>query len=154
MNDGVDVVRVGADAILETWPTVGPAIVEAGYSSVYALPLVVQGRPIGGLNVFTAHGVTWDDEQRQLARTFADIVTLAVVQSSPRDQDDLTARVHHVLEGRVVAEQAKGVLAYDEDLEMGDAYEHLLDLAHREGITMTAAARAVIDGAARRRSST
>ncbi|MFJ2299379.1 ANTAR domain-containing protein [Oerskovia paurometabola] len=64
-------------------------------------------------------------------------------------QSDLLGNLRRALEGRVVVEQAKGVLAYQLDIDMAAAYDELLRRSERDGTALTAAAAATIDEARR-----
>lgn len=65
------------------------------------------------------------------------------------DESDLLGNLRRALEGRVVVEQAKGVLAYQLDIDMAAAYDELLRRSERDGTSLTAAAAATIDEARR-----
>lgn len=152
----VDVVRsgdlveaLGEDQVRSRWPTVGPAIVEAGFLSVFAFPLRWHGRAIGGLNLFAVGDEPLGEDGRQLGQTFADVAALVIVQPQHVDESDLLGNLRRALEGRVVVEQAKGVLAYQLDIDMAAAYDELLRRSERDGTSLTAAAAATIDEARR-----
>ena len=135
---------VGSDDIVARWPDVGRAIVEAGFLAVHAFPMTWRGHTIGGLNVFRGSPDPLDTQSSAVAQNFADIATLALVQPDELTQDELDERVETALAGRVVIEQAKGVLVQTLDLELSEAYERLVDQALRQGTTVTEAARRVI----------
>jgi GAF domain-containing protein len=153
----VDVVRsgervdaVGADEILRRWPTVGPAIVRAGFAAVHAYPLQWRGGVLGGLNLFRRDERADDAQQAATARSFADMATLVLVQPERLEQDDVAARLTGALQGRVVIEQAKGVLAHQLGVDMETAYTQLVDRAAQDGRPLTATATAVVHAAYRR----
>lgn len=147
----VDVVRtghsievVGADEVDRRWPRIGPEITGAGFRSVYAFPLRWHGLTIGGLNLFAATDAPLDDSARQLAQTFADVAALVIVQPVQVDQVDLLASLRRALEGRVVVEQAKGVLAYQLGIDMAAAYDELVRRSDQDGLSLTETALATI----------
>ncbi len=140
---------VGADSIAERWPTVGPAIVEAGYRSVHAFPLVWHGRPLGGLNLFGDEARALDDEETVTARSFADMATLVIAQPERLDQGVVMRRLTDALEGRVVVERAKGVLFHQLGIDMEGAYDALVERSAREGTSLSATARDVVEAAQR-----
>jgi len=108
------------------------------------------GRPLGGLNVFSECPHPLAPSSRVLARNFADVATLALTQPSRLSEDDLAERVSAALEGRVVVEQAKGVVAQIHGLDMDAAYNHLVDKALETRSTLSQTAREVIRGAHQR----
>ena len=134
----------GADRIRERWQHVGRAITDAGFDSVEAFPLRWRGRALGGLNVFR-RGVPADAHGAELGQAFADIATLAVVHSLPVSTEQAAARLHEALSAREVVEQAKGVIAYVENVDMGTAYDLLVRRARLGGKTLTRAAEGVIE---------
>ncbi len=146
--DAIDVaeeVQVGNPLDIEArWPMVGPAIVAAGYRTVHAVPMRWRGRAVGALNAFHRAPAAVGEEQRNLARAFADIATLALVQGGLDVGTTLANAIREALAGKVFIEQAKGVLAYTHDVEPGDAYALLVLIAQEEEVTLTAAAHSVI----------
>ncbi len=139
---GAVVTAVGRSEILDRWPTVGRAIVDAGLHSAHAFPMSWRGTVVGGLNVFARAELDAAPEDLRTAQGFADLLTIVVAQPGTSDEDELGRRVDHALAGRVVVEQAKGVLAQRLDLDMADAYDALLARALRDGSTL---ARSALD---------
>ena len=148
--DAVDGARavsaLGRDALVAAWPHVGPVIVAAGWNSVHALPMRWRGGALGGLNLFSSSDAPLDDDRAAVAQAFADFAGLTLLQPAPLPE--MVGQVTAALNGRVVVERAKGALAYRGDLEMEAAYDELRARAHRAGVTLTDAARAVLDEAA------
>jgi hypothetical protein len=145
--DGSPIHVAGADAIRARWKTVGPAVVDAGFHAVEAYPMRWRGAVLGGLNLFRA-----DADQPPagpLAQAYADIATLVVVQLVSVDTDQVRARLHEALSARGVVEQAKGVIAYREGVDLGEAYAALLRRADASGRPLTQTALDVVAEAAR-----
>jgi GAF domain-containing protein len=147
VETGHPVSVVGKEEVRSRWPVVGRSIVESGYSSVHGFPLVWRGRVLGGLNLFTTSEESWDEERLALGQIFADVSTLAVVHLPELSERELTERVEQALEGRVVIEQAKGVLAHVAHISTEEAYDRLTALATERGTTLTATAQTVIRAA-------
>ena len=129
----------------DRWPPVGAAIAEAGFVAVHAYPLRWRGRTIGALNAFFAEDVA--DEIDPQGQMFADIATLVVTQQPEVDEPAISARIDEALRGRIVIEQAKGVIAYRESLNIAESYVWLRSMAADRGLTLSEAARRVIDQA-------
>ncbi|MFE9232907.1 GAF and ANTAR domain-containing protein [Cellulosimicrobium funkei] len=134
----------GRQEIVERWPHVGPAIVEAGYRSVFTTPLAWQGGVIGGLNIFTVRAVTPSEDQRRVLSAFADMLTLAVAQPEHLSEEELDRRLARALAGRAAVEQAKGALAFLLGVDMGAAYDELVRRADAEGRSLTATAQDIL----------
>jgi hypothetical protein len=133
----------GARRIRERWPEVGRAIAEAGFESVEAYPMRWRGTVLGGLNVFRSAAPP-ERHGADVGQAFADIATLAVIYSMPVSADQAAARLHDALSARELVEQAKGVIAYLEGVDMSTAYDTLMRRAEDSGGTLTSTAAAVI----------
>lgn len=128
----------------ERWPQVGPAILAAGFRCVHAYPLRWHGHTLGAMNVFHTTTQAAAGDCVLLGQTFADIVTIAITQTTDDiTLDQISHRLQQALQGRSTIELAKGVLAYQHNLDMAAAYEHLLSLVPPGG-ALTATAAAVI----------
>lgn len=138
---------VGAPQIVARWADVGQEIVAAGFGSVHAFPMHWRGHAIGCLNLFSAAAVELSDASTVLAQSFADFATLAIVQPAALADDDLTERITAALEGRVVVEQAKGVLAHQLGLDMAAAYDELIARTAANGSTLAQVAHTVVRAA-------
>ena len=68
---------------------------------------------------------TLAEHQLLLGQAFADIATIAVVHTGYVSRHDALARTKAALSSRNVIEQAKGVLAYRDGLDMAAAYDEL-----------------------------
>jgi transcriptional regulator with GAF, ATPase, and Fis domain len=137
---------IGEQAIKDRWPDVGLAIADAGYDAVHAYPLQWHGHTLGAMNVFHAKPSAAPPEQEQLGQAFADIATIVIVQSTDLTLPQVTDRVQQALQARTLIEQAKGVLAYQHNLDMATAYDLLLTVTGSEA-ALTATAAGVIDHA-------
>lgn len=151
----VDSMRAGKAVQIDTpgdanarWPGFGDRMRVAGYERAYAVPMRWQGISIGGLNLFWKHAGS-EPVDGVLLQTFADILTLAALHVRPMSSDDAFARLQEALEARGGVEQAKGVLAWQHDLDMVEAYVALLSIAEERDLTLGEAADAVVAGAAR-----
>jgi hypothetical protein len=134
----------GQPELVARWGAVGPAMVDAGYLGVHAQPLLWQGRALGGLNLFFDHTQTLSDDARALAHAFADIATLALVQTQRPSDRELTAHITEALEARTLIEQAKGVLMHTRGVDPGDAYTVLRAEAAEQGLSVTEMARSLV----------
>ncbi|WP_456846388.1 GAF and ANTAR domain-containing protein [Cellulomonas sp. P5_C6] len=149
-REGQVVDAVGAAQIVERWGQVGRKIVDEGFLAVHAFPMHWRNHAIGGLNLFSATEQELSPAARLLAQSFADLATLAIVQPLGLKDDELAQRITEALEGRVVVEQAKGVLAFQLSLDMAAAYEELLRRASANGSHLTQTARDVLHAAQQR----
>jgi transcriptional regulator with GAF, ATPase, and Fis domain len=145
ITTGRPVVGRTAEELVERWGPVGTAIVTAGFHAVHAFPMHWRGRAFGGLNVFLNDESQASSDAEQIGQTLADIATLVIVHSSDVPHDQVTARIHEAVTARAAVEQAKGVLAYRNDVDMGVAYGLLRERAKESGITLAETARRVVE---------
>jgi hypothetical protein len=145
-----EAVQVHSPAHAESlWPGFGTKMAAAGYERAYAVPMRWHGEGIGGLNLFWRGAGALEEADEINLQTFADILTLAVVHVSPVSMTEALDRLRAALTARSAIEQAKGVLAYQRDLDMEAAYDALLELARTRGTSLAEAVQAVL-GSARR----
>jgi hypothetical protein len=138
------VIVTGATALVDRWPDVGQAVVAAGFDAAHAYPMRWRGQTIGGLNLFLRTDATVD---QTLGPLFADLATLAVLPSDDASSDHLMSRVHGAVTSRALIEQAKGVLAHRDGLDMPQAYLRLLWEARERKVGLSTAARQLIQEA-------
>lgn len=146
LRRGVRVSATGPE-MAARWGEVGQEIVAAGFDTVHAYPLTWRGRPLGGLNVFASSPGDPTEDTAALGQLFADLVTLVVVQSTQISDEQVSARLHEAITTRSAVEQAKGLLAYQHDVDVAAAYDLLVATAHESGETMTATAHRLIRSA-------
>jgi transcriptional regulator with GAF, ATPase, and Fis domain len=125
-RSGTAVSGASLAAQTERWPLFAPAAVNAGFSSVTAVPMRLRRQTIGALNLFSeSEGVVGDDDQR-LAQALADVATIGILQQRSVHQSNLLAdQLQHALNSRVVIEQAKGVLAERSAVDIETAFDGL-----------------------------
>jgi hypothetical protein len=119
-------------------------IVRCGFRRVHAEPLRWHGRALGGLNIFFEGEVTPADASLDLIRAFADVTTLALVQTLAPSDRELSASIQKALDARALVEQAKGVLLESRGLDEADAYAHLLSSAAGQGVSISELARNLV----------
>jgi hypothetical protein len=140
----------GKEPITGRWPSVGPAIIDAGYQSVTAHPMRWRGSTLGAMNIFHTAMRTAAHEELMLGQAFADVATLVIVQDASVPTEQITLRIHGALNARTAIERAKGVLAYQHKIDMAAAYDRLVHTAGSKRISLTDAAADVLDRAQQR----
>ncbi len=129
------------------WPKFAPEAMSNGFQSVHALPMRLRGSVIGALNLFHANAEGIDDESLRAAQAFADIATIAILQyratiESTMVVDQLTT----ALNTRILIEQAKGIIAERQALDMERAFAALRHHARDNNLRLTDVAAAVVAG--------
>ncbi|MFZ4719657.1 MAG: GAF and ANTAR domain-containing protein [Ilumatobacteraceae bacterium] len=131
----------------DRWPAFAPEAVARGFRSVHALPMRLRGDVIGALNLFETADERLDAEGLQAARAFADIATIAILQyRASLSSRELIDQLNTALNTRVVIEQAKGVLAEREQVDMVRAFAMLRGHARRHNLRLADVAAGVVAG--------
>lgn len=144
---GVSLQVHSTEALTSTWPRFADTMIAAGFESVHASPLQIQGRTFGAMGLFRREPSEFTPEEDVVARGFAHIAAMLVLQLGEVAPEQLYRRLQNALDARVLLEQAKGVLAGAHDLSMADAYDLLVQSARDRHQPLTAWAMQVIAGA-------
>jgi GAF domain-containing protein len=148
---GVDCARSGAAAAsadllrASAWPRFGAASVDAGFPSVWAIPLRFQDVILGCLNVFRSEPVVLVEDDAVLAGALADVASLAIVHDrTMRDAQIREEKLQRALHARVVVEQAKGMIVEREGVGLDAALVRLRTFARTSNLGLTKAAETVV----------
>jgi transcriptional regulator with GAF, ATPase, and Fis domain len=144
---GVPVVNQDLATAGGRWHRFAAEALAAGFHSVHALPMRLRGAVIGALNLF--HGEPGEMRRADVAaaQAMADVATIAILQHRAM----LEARVvdeqlDHALDSRIVIEQAKGMVAEREGVNMDQAFSRLRHHARNHDLRLADLARDVIGG--------
>jgi GAF domain-containing protein len=144
---GIAVTSADLAADHARWPLFVPAAVAAGFRSVAALPLRLRDQTIGGLNLFRDGAGPVPAADQRLAQALADVATIGILQQrSTHRSARLAEQLQLALNSRVIIEQAKGVLAERNAVDMTTAFDALRRHARQRNIKLTDLALAVIRG--------
>lgn len=129
-----------AGAVLEgRWPELARTMATVSLGAIEVFPLRWHGQVLGGLSVFHQ-----DVSAPPAAiQAYADAATILIVQSAGLTTD-ARSRLRAALASREVIEMAKGVLAFQEELDMGMAYQQLQRISTESGVPLTETALAVV----------
>lgn len=129
------------------WPTFAPEAISNGFHSVHALPMRLRGIVVGALNLFQTELEGIDAEGVQAAQAFADIATIAILQyRAAVESHELMDQLNTALNTRIVIEQAKGIVAEHEHLDMEHAFAALRGHARNNNLRLADVAAAVVNG--------
>jgi GAF domain-containing protein len=144
---GAAVMEADLGASNDRWPLFSAAALADGFRSVQALPMRLRGTVIGALNLFhnTPGEITGADVEA--AQALADVATIAILQHQATIQAQLlNEQLQHALNSRIVLEQAKGMVAEREGLDMEQAFVALRRYARNHNLRLGQVAEAVIAG--------
>ncbi len=146
-RSGRPVMDLDLAMVTSRWPRFAAETVAAGFRSVQALPLRWRGSVIGALNLFQVGPGEMSGADVEAAQALADVATIAILQHrASLDAQVVNQQLQHALNSRVVIEQAKGMVAEREGLNMEQAFSALRTHARNHNLRLVAVAEAVISG--------
>jgi GAF domain-containing protein len=129
------------------WPSFTVAALEAGFRSASALPLRYRDVTLGALNLLNTTADAMADEDRIVARAFADLAAVSIVQNRAHiEAKRLNEQLSAALTSRVVIEQAKGVLAERAGIELSEAFSRMRAYARDHNRRLSDVAEAAVAG--------
>ncbi len=129
------------------WPDFVPAAIEAGYRAVAAIPMRLDGRAVGGLNLLYAETTTLPAWQVNLAQVVSDLAALGLVQErGDRRADRLAERTLTTLNQLVHVDQAVGLVAGTLGIAPAAARAAITTYAGRRRLPLHEIARAITEG--------
>ncbi len=129
------------------WPRFSHKAIGAGFRSVHALPMRLRGTVIRGLNLFRVEPGEMREADVDAAQALADVATIAILQHrATHEAQVVNQQLQHALNSRVVIEQAKGMVAESEHLNMEQAFSALRNHARNHNLRLVDVAEAVIGG--------
>ena len=128
------------------WPSFSAAALQAGFRSAFALPLRLREATLGALNLLSVTQDPMDEADVIVARAFADLATLSIVQHrAAAEAQSLNEQLSGALASRVVIEQAKGVISERTGVDLAEAFARLRSYARDHNRRLTDVAQAAID---------
>jgi hypothetical protein len=134
----------GAAQFVERWGEIGKAISASGFAQVHTSPLRWRGDIIGALNAFHRTTEPPADGALPLFQAFADMAAVVIVHSTDVNSTQVADRITEALQGRIIIEQAKGVLAETHHIAMAQAYRLLTAMPREATDTLTTIATRII----------
>lgn len=130
------------------WPAFSSIAAARGFRAAHAVPLRAGGHIIGGLNLFSALPGSLSHRDEALVEALANFATNSIEQYR-RLQDNGTLRdqLQGILEGRVLIEQAKGVLAQRDGVSMEQAFNLLRARAQKTNTQLRDVAEGIVNQA-------
>jgi GAF domain-containing protein len=128
------------------WPRFAPEALAAGFHSVHALPMRLRGSILGALNLFHIHPGEMRTADIQAAQALADVATIGILQHRAHlEAQTLNEQLNHALNTRIVIEQAKGIVAERQHLNMEQAFNTLRNHARNHNLRLADVAHQIID---------
>ena len=144
-RSGQPVVNQDLAKVNTRWPRFALEATGAGFRSVHALPMRLRGTVIGALNLFNVEAGEMREADVNAAQALADVATIAILQHrATLEAQVVNQQLQHALNSRIVIEQAKGMVAERENLNMEQAFYALRNHARNHNLRLVDVAEAVI----------
>ena len=149
---GVDAARSGEAVMVSDlgadggrWPRYSEQAGQAGIRAVAAIPLTSSGSAMGAINLYHSAPRSWTDPLMRPLVVLGDLAAgFLVLSARVEEQRRVTVELQRELDGRVVVEQARGIIAARRGIGMDQALELLRRHAERRGASLEDVAGAVI----------
>lgn len=114
------------------WPEFALAAKANGVGSVLSMPLVVQERSLGGLNIYSPDERRFDETEQATASLLAQQAAAVLANAVAfADASALNSQLREALETRDLIGQAKGILMAREQCDAGAAFDMLRRASQR-----------------------
>ncbi|MFL6124802.1 GAF and ANTAR domain-containing protein [Actinophytocola sp.] len=148
ITGNVEVTATDLDTDADRWPRFAPAATGAGFRSMYAYPMRLMNRVVGGLNMFYTSRTDLSQSRRRLAQALADLAVLGLTQE--RDQrrvERLAEQTLTTLNDRAHLGHAVGIIAGTLGVTPEAARAMLADHSAATGRSLRELSHAVTSGA-------
>ncbi|WP_445154206.1 GAF and ANTAR domain-containing protein [Arthrobacter sp. Hor0625] len=140
---------VAVDDIAATtsrWPAFAACALSQGFGSLLAVPMRLRSRTVGSLALFSHGTGPFPAEDAAITQAFADMATIALLQERAAKESVLiNEQLQRALNGRILIEQAKGMIAHTSNVDMGAAFALLRDYARSHNQTVYETADRIIN---------
>jgi GAF domain-containing protein len=139
------VFRVRDLAADSRWPTYAPRAAEQGARSMVSLPLTVEGKVLGALNVYSREPDVFTSETVSIAEVIAAHASLAMHVSTALVQHrTLSEGLREAMSSRAVIEQAKGILMAQRKVTAEAAFDLLREASQHRNVKLRLVAEEVV----------
>ncbi|MGV8857064.1 GAF and ANTAR domain-containing protein [Rhodoglobus sp.] len=126
------------------WPVFSSTAVGLGFNSLLSIPMKVQGRVLGTMNLFRAASEAVSSRDAAVAQALADVATIGIThERALHEAHVVEEQLHNALTSRIAIEQAKGIVANGLSLSMDDAFGILRQYARDRNLTIRATSELV-----------
>jgi transcriptional regulator with GAF, ATPase, and Fis domain len=128
------------------WPDFAESAIEQGFHGVFAIPMRLRAATIGTMNLLRTQSGDLNQADLRVAQALANVATIGILhERSLRASDAVRQQLQEALNSRTVIEQAKGVIAYRNDVDMDEAFRLLRTHARSHQTSLVETARGVVE---------
>jgi GAF domain-containing protein len=144
---GRSVVNQDLATTQDQWPRFTGEAITAGFRTVHAVPMRLRSRLIGALNLFHVDRREMGPDDINAAQALANVATIAILHDrAVAEAQALNEQLNYALQSRIVIEQAKGMIAERDGVDMARAFSVLRDHARRNNLRIADVARDLVSG--------
>lgn len=135
----------------DRWPRFGGRVARLKVHSALALPLVMQDRVVGALNIYARDRDAFTEHAVRLAERFAVPAAVAVGNVQVlHDAHTRASQLQTALTSRAVIDQAIGIVRSRSGGSAQEAFDRLRQISQRENVKLAVIAERLVDEAVRR----
>jgi GAF domain-containing protein len=128
------------------WPTYGPRAVELGARSLISIPLTMESKLLGALNLYAREPNSFDAEGVSVAEIIAGHAGLASqVAATLFRHKELGEGLMQAMHSRATIEQAKGILMSRHKITADAAFDRLRTASSHRNVKLRALAEEVVE---------
>lgn len=133
------------------WLEFRRAAADHGILSTISMPLVVEKRSVGAMNLYSRREAAFGDVDRANAEMFAAQAAIVLANAQAYwDAHQLSTRLAESMHHRAIIEQAKGMLMAAEGIDEEAAFDLLIRASQRENVKLRDIAQRIVDAAVTR----
>ena len=133
------------DALRDQWPEYCAVAGRLGLLSVAGIPMRLSGTTFGAINLYGAGAHAWPEEDISAAVVVSDMATNYLVNASKlRQQEQLNEQLQRALDSRAIIEQAKGIIASENDTTVEHAFSRIRAHARNHNVAIGSVAEAIV----------
>ncbi len=142
---GRPVAAADLDGVEQRWPDFARIAAAVGIRSSLAVPLLVDGVPMGALAMYATAPHAFDTEIGPATLVGALVAEVVASNRARQAQERRAGQLQTALDSRVELEQAKGMLAAGRGIEVETAFELIRSAARRHNRTIASVAREIVE---------
>jgi GAF domain-containing protein len=140
------ILRVTVDEAQDRWPEFSAAARESDICSFLAAPLVVQGRSIGALNLYSRSMDGFGVVDDVLVALYGAQAAIALANATTYDgARKLSEQLQEAINSRAVIEQAKGILMHEHRISADEAFKLLRKRSTNTNVKLRVLAQQIVD---------
>ncbi|HEY4610780.1 MAG TPA: GAF and ANTAR domain-containing protein [Ilumatobacteraceae bacterium] len=152
----IDAYRTGAPYLIRStlqrgrWQEFRDSAARHGVLSTLSLPMIIEARPIGALNMYAEVEDAFGEEDQRVAQLFATQAAFLLANAQAYwDARALSENLEQAMKSRAVIEQAKGIIISTTGCDADEAIGVLIEQSQNQNIKLRDIAAEVVRNASR-----